>query len=255
MKQPRARVADSVLQITLPGTPLDAALARALYRLLPSPEDLEASSVVLITSAGDDVAPLGDRKEGEALPPGLCDGGPGGDVAFCIDALANLDAVTVLALSGNAQGCGAELAIACDLRIAAARAHIWFPHLRFGRMPACGATQRLPRLIGPGPAFRALMLQEGIGGEAMVRLGLAASLADSPDGAIAQARELAITLAQQSAPALRACKEAVLGGGDLPLREGLRLEADLAVLLQSTHDRAEGLRAFLEKRPPRFTGD
>jgi len=253
--EPAARIERGVLYITLPGTPLDSVLATALHRLFPGPDDLSAASVILLDAPPHgEFAGLG-AATADALPPGLRDGGPDGAVARCIEALASLESITIASLSGDARGCGAELALACDLRVAARTARLGFPHVAYGRVPAAGATQRLPRLMGPGPAFRALVLGEEIDGDEMVRLGLAVRATPTAQAAAEEAKALAGRLGDQSATALRACKEAINVGVDLSLRDGLRLEADLAVLLQTTHDRAEGLRAFLEKRPPRFTGE
>ena len=252
---PRRTVAGGVLRIELPGAPLDAGLATAISELVPAADDLDAPAVVLLTTPPDgEFAGLGVEPAGGALAAGLRDGHPGGEVARCVAAVGAFPGVSVAALSGDARACGAELALACDLRVVWTGARIGFPHVRLGRMPACGATQRLPRLIGPGAALRLLLLGDEPKGEEMVALGLAATAAATPQATVAAAVELAERLAAQAASALRACKEAVLEGVDLTLRDGLRLEADLAVLLQTTHDRAEGLRAFLEKRPPRFEG-
>jgi len=252
---PSASLEAGVLRIELPGTPLDAALASALLDLIPSPDDLEAPPVLLLSAPpGGDFAGVGAVSDPNSLPIGLRDGFVGGQVARCVQALAGFSGISVTALSGDAVGCGAELALACDLRVAWSGARIGFPHVAHGRVPACGATQRLPRLVGPGAAFRMLLLGEEVSGEDMVTLGLAASAAPTPEATRAAAAELATRLAAQAAPALRACKEAVLSGADLTLRDGLRLEADLAVLLHTSHDRAEGIRAFLDKRAPRFQG-
>jgi len=244
-----------VLHVELPGKPFDATLAAALLEMIPAADDLEAVPVLLLTApAGADFAPLGVAAASGDLPPGLRDGAPGGVVARCVERLARFAGISVAALCGETAGCGAELALACDLRVASTGGSLSFPHVRHQRVPACGATQRLPRLAGPSAATRALLLGERLDAVRMRELGLVGTVA--PDGAAveAEASALAATLAAQSSPALRACKEAVLAGADLSLREGLRLEADLAVLLHTTHDRAEGVRAFLEKRPPRFEG-
>lgn len=243
-----------VLHIELSGAPFDAGIAAELEALIPPPDDLAAPPVLLVTAPADgDFAPLGPAAQG-GLPPGLRDGGPGGTVTRCVDRLAGYAGITVAALCGETAGCGAELALAFDLRVAAAGAALSFPHVRHQRVPAGGATQRLPRLAGPGAAARALLLGEPLATAELAACGLVTAVLPDGAAAVAEAAELAASLAAQSAPALRACKEAVLAGADLPLREGLRLEADLAVLLQTTNDRAEGVRAFLEKRPPRFEG-
>jgi enoyl-CoA hydratase/carnithine racemase len=256
-------VRDGVLRIELPGTPFDASLAAQLLEALPEADDLDAPPVLLVCAPpGGEFAGLGTADADVAAaadgaapaPRGLRDGFPGGIVSRCVEALAAVTGITVVALSGDARGCGAELAIAADLRVAWSGARLGFPHVSFGLVPACGATQRLPRLVGPGAAFSALVLGGEISGDAMVELGLAAQSVATARESLIAAEQLAQQLAAQSATALRACKEAVLSGIDLPLRDGLRLEADLAILLQSTHDRREGINAFLEKRAPRFEG-
>jgi enoyl-CoA hydratase/carnithine racemase len=256
-------VRDGVLRIELPGTPLDATLAAQLLDAIPPADNLDAPAVLLLCAPpGGEFAGLGvgdvdggtSAEGGVRVPVGLRDGFPGGVVSRCVEALAAYTGISVAALSGDARGCGAELVIAADLRVAWSGARLGFPHVSFGLVPTCGATQRMPRLIGPGVAFSALLLGGEIAGDDMVGLGLAAQSLTTPQEALAAAEQLAARLAAQSATALRACKEAVLSGVDLTLRDGLRLEADLAVLLQSTHDRAEGISAFLEKRAPRFEG-
>jgi enoyl-CoA hydratase len=254
---------NGVLRIELPGTPLEATPAAQLLEALPAADDLDAPAVLLLCAPpGGEFAGLrvaeadgaAGAEGGVRVPVGLRDGFPGGVVSRCVEALAAYTGISVVALSGDARGCGAELAIAADLRVAWRGARLGFPHVSFGVVPACGATQRLPRLVGPGAAFSALLLGADVTGDDMVALGLAAQSLATPQEALAAAEQLAARLAAQSATALRACKEAVVSGVDLPLRDGLRLEADLAVLLQSTHDRAEGISAFLEKRAPRFEG-
>lgn len=247
-------VEGGLLVVELPGTPLDADLASAVLDVLPPIDDLDAPHVLLLTApCGGEWAGLGQAAPGD-LPPGLRDGGPTGPVAALCDRVASFAGVSVVALVGDARGCGAELALACDLRIVWSQARLGFPHVAAGRMPACGATQRLPRLAGMGTATRLLLLGEEVDGAAMVDLGLAWRSRPTPEETAAEARVVAAALAAGSATAIRACREAAIEGFDLPLRDGLRLEADLAVLLHTTHDRAEGLRAFLEKRPPRFEG-
>ena len=244
-----------MLHIELTGAPLDAGLAAALAEMIPSPDDLDAAAVLLITApAGSGFAPLGDAATPAELPPGLRDGAPGGVVARCVERLAGFAGISVAALCGETSGCGAELALACDLRVASSTSSMSFPHVRHQRVPGCGATQRLPRLAGPAAALRMLLLGEPVAAPRLEELGLVTTLAADDEATLGTAVALAGALAAESAPALRACKEAVLGGADLSLREGLRLEADLAVLLHTSADRSEGIRAFLEKRPPRFEG-
>ncbi|MGD9762443.1 MAG: enoyl-CoA hydratase/isomerase family protein [Candidatus Binatia bacterium] len=186
-------------------------------------------------------------------PPAFClgvepdgDGGPD-----WIAAIADLTVPVIVALDGGAIAEGAELALAGDIRIAGPRAFLAFPQVSGGRLPRHGATQRLPRLIGRTRAMELLLSGRRAGAREALRIGLVTAVAPSP--AVA-ARRLATALAAKGPVALRLAKEAVVRSGDLPLADGLRLEQDLYVLLQTTEDRAEGVRAFLSGRRPRFRG-
>jgi enoyl-CoA hydratase/carnithine racemase len=126
------------------------------------------------------------------------------------------------------------------------------PQVVQGRLPAFGGTQRLPRAIGAERALRVLLLGAGIPGRQAVEWGLAARLASRAD---AGARRLAGDLLERGPIALRFAKEAVRRSLDFSLDDGARFEHDLYVLLETTRDRAEGVRAFLAKRSPKFHGE
>jgi enoyl-CoA hydratase/carnithine racemase len=168
-------------------------------------------------------------------------------------AVARLTMPTVALLRGNAIGLGCELALACDFRIAASDTLIGLPYLLWDRIPSAGATQRLTRVAGIGVALRVLLLHETLSGDQAHALGLIhrSVSATALDAAV---EELVAGLRSSAPIALAYAKEAVLQSDQLSLPDGLRLEADLAALLQSTHDRAEGIAAFLERRQPRFEG-
>ena len=121
-----------------------------------------------------------------------------------------------------------------------------------GTLPTFGGTQRLPRLVGVERSLRTLLLGETISGRQAVEWGLAARVARSADPA---ARRLTGELLERGPIALRFAKEAVVRSLDLALDDGARFEHDLYVLLETTRDRAEGVRSFLEKRKPIFRGD
>ena len=119
-------------------------------------------------------------------------------------------------------------------------------HVRDGQLPSHGGTQRLARAVGRGQALRLLLTGETLDVDEALRVGLVHDVADLED-----AEALAADIADAGPVAARYVKEAIAASADLPLREGMRLEADLSILLHSTEDRAEGLRAFAEKRKPR----
>jgi enoyl-CoA hydratase/carnithine racemase len=170
------------------------------------------------------------------------------------DALAAIPAPTLAVISGPAIGAAWELALACDLRLAANDVELGSPEVRWGRIPSAGGTQRLVRVAGPAQALELLLFGRLVSGAEATRRGLvhtavpATELATSVDAQIA-------TLRGSAPVALHYAKETALAASELRLDDGLRLEADLAALLQTTADRAEGLAAFLQKRPPTFIGN
>ncbi|OGK99877.1 MAG: hypothetical protein A3E31_01490 [Candidatus Rokubacteria bacterium RIFCSPHIGHO2_12_FULL_73_22] len=159
----------------------------------------------------------------------------------------------IAAIRGYALGGGLELALACDIRIAAEDAQLGLTEISLAIIPGGGGTQRLPRLVGRGKALEMILTGARIGAPEALRIGLVERVVP-PGEVLAAAQELARALAARAPVALRYAKEAVVKGLELPLAEGLRLENDLATLLRTTEDRLEGARAFLEKREPRFTG-
>lgn len=182
--------------------------------------------------------------------------GPGGLVAPLgagCDALAAVPQPTVAALRGRAHSVGLELALACDIRLAAADATFTMPETALGLVPHGGGTQRLPRAVGRAQALRLLLTGETIGAEEAYRIGLVSQLVPAGEERAA-ALEIAHAIAARGPIATRYAKEAVLRGLDLPLQQGLRTELDLTVILQTTADRAEGVSAFVERREPNFMG-
>jgi len=169
-------------------------------------------------------------------------------------AVARLSAPTVAVIAGDALGPAWELALACDLRIASTAARMGSPEIRWGRMPSAGGTQRLVRIAGPTIATRLLLLGEVISAIEALELGLIHRMATLGELEIC-ARDLITQISAAAPIALAYTKEAVRDGVELSLADGLRLEADLASLLQTTGDRAEGIDAFLNRRQPRFQGE
>ena len=165
--------------------------------------------------------------------------------------IAKLPMPTVAVLNGDAVAHGLEVALAADLRIAADTARLGMGSLRDCGFPYDGGTQRLPRLVGPGMARDMLFTGRTLSAQEALAAGLVNRVAPAED-----LECMAVQLAQQiesAAPvASKYAKEAVWASGDLTMAQGLRLEADLSVILHSTEDRAEGLRSFAEKRAPHF---
>jgi enoyl-CoA hydratase/carnithine racemase len=168
-----------------------------------------------------------------------------------VAAVAGLRVPVIAAIDGTARGWGLALALACDVRIVGTRAVFVAPCVGEGRLPGGGLTQRLPRMVGVGRAMAFLATGESMRASAALACGLASEVVPGARFArVVAARARA--LAARGPLALRYAKEAVLRAFDLPLDDGVRLEHDLYVLLQTTADRRDGVRAFLERRRPRF---
>jgi enoyl-CoA hydratase len=170
-----------------------------------------------------------------------------------VDTLAALTKPTLAVLNGDAVGVGLELALACDLRLAVANAHFGLPQVGEGLIPFCGGTQRLPRVVGQAKALELILTGNLIGAEEAFRLGLVNEVI-AANSLTTRVDEILTGLLGKGPIALRLGKEAVQKAMDLTLDQGMRLEEDLYALLQTTQDRAEGVRAFLGKRKPHFIG-
>ena len=168
-------------------------------------------------------------------------------------AIAKLPIPTIAVLNGDATAHGLEVAMAADLRIAADTAQLGMGSLPDCGFPYDGGTQRLPRLVGPGLARDMLLTGRTLSAQEALAAGLVNRVAPAED-LECLAAQLAQEIESAAPVASRYAKEAVWASGDLTMAQGLRLEADLSVILHSTEDRAEGLRSFAEKRAPLFKG-
>ncbi len=169
------------------------------------------------------------------------------------DPIAKLDRPVIVAINGDAIGQGLELALACDIRIASETARFGLPQIKSGLMPWDGGAQRLARLVGKGKALEMILTGEVIDVQQALRIGLVNKIV-SPDKLMAAAIDLAQEMASKGPIALRYAKEAIYKGMDMTLEQGLRLEADLYLLIHTSRDRTEGIQAFREKRTPKFEG-
>jgi len=169
-------------------------------------------------------------------------------------AVGGLAIPVLVALVGDATGPGLELALAGDLRICVPSARLGFTGLARGILPQDGGTQRLPRLVGPAWARDMLFTGRMVDAAEALSIGLVNRVTEQPDQLGDLVKEIAAQITAGSPIGARYAKEAAGKGMDLSLELGLGLEADLNVILQSTSDRAEGLKSFLEKRRPKFTG-
>ena len=169
-------------------------------------------------------------------------------------ALAGVEIPVIAAINGNALDHGLELALACDLRISTRDVRLGFTDLSRGGIPWDGGTQRLPRLVGRARALEMLLTCRLIDAEEACRAGLV-NMVVKPESLMATVEEVAHQIAAGAPIAGRYAKEGVIKGMDMTLEQGLRLEADLNLILQTTNDRAEGLNSFLKKQEPKFRGE
>jgi 2-(1,2-epoxy-1,2-dihydrophenyl)acetyl-CoA isomerase len=171
-----------------------------------------------------------------------------------IRAMRALDQPIVGAINGVAAGAGASLAFACDVRIAAEGASFVLAFGRIGLVPDSGATWFLPRLVGPAKAAELALLGESLSAQDAERFGLVVRVVPA-DALAAEARGLASRLAGLAPQALALTKRAIERSWSVTLDEALEDEALRQGVAGATADHAEGMTAFLEKRPPRFTGE
>jgi enoyl-CoA hydratase len=160
---------------------------------------------------------------------------------------------TIAAINGFALGGGCELALACDIRVAADTAKFGQPELGLGIIPAAGATQRLPRVVGLGWAKHLVLTGEIIDAKQALEIGLVTAI--MPAGQLqVRARELAKRIVRQGPLAARLAKLALNAASRVDLDSGLLIETLAQAICYASADKAEGTAAFLEKRKPKFTG-
>lgn len=181
---------------------------------------------------------LKDQREGAEL----------GQAVFA--QLDRLSIPSIAVVNGFAFGGGCELALACTLRLALPNAKFGLPEVKLGLIPGYGGTQRLPRLVGTGRALELVMTGRVVKAEEALAIGLVNRIVEGQ--AVEAAKAYAREFTGHSLRALQFAREAVLRAADLPLYEGLRLEADLSTLAYRTADAEEGMQAFVEKRPAVF---
>jgi enoyl-CoA hydratase len=231
---------------------LNAAVRREIVEVLDRLRDDDEVRVVVFTGAGDkafvagaDIGEFADRTPLEQRTAMT------GRRVF--DEIAAFPKPTIAMINGFALGGGCELALACDLRVAADSARLGQPEINLGIIPGGGGTQRLPRVVGTGQAMRLILSGEVIGAAEALRIGLV-DLVHPQAELREQTLRLAATIASKSPVALRMAKSAVRAAADMPLAAGLAYETELFVTCFASEDKREGVAAFLEKRPPSFHG-
>jgi enoyl-CoA hydratase len=170
-----------------------------------------------------------------------------------IDSIENLGKPVIACINGFALGGGCELAMACTMRLASDNARLGQPEVKLGLIPGYGGTQRLPRLVGKGLAMQQILTGEMISAQEAHRIGLVNEVVAAAE-LIPRAEAIAAKIIANSPLAIQYAMEAVNHGYDMPLADGLFLEATLFGVCCATEDKNEGTKAFLEKRPAQFKG-
>ena len=212
-------------------------------------EDAAIRAVVLIGNdksfaAGADIKEMADAGTIEMLQRG---------VHKLWRAIAGCPKPVIAAVSGYALGGGCELAMTCDIIVAGESARFGQPEVNIGIIPGGGATQRLTRAIGKYKAMKYILTGELFSAREALDMGLASEVVPDPE-VEGRAIDLARQIAALPPLAVQLAKEAVLAGMDAPLTSALALEAKSSQILFSSQDQKEGMRAFIEKRKPKFTG-
>lgn len=234
---------------------MNAMTVTTLQELSVVVQELSASTVVravIITGAGEkafiaggDIAMLQKlgpvaARELALLAHGLC------------RAIEQSPKPFIAAVNGYALGGGCELALCCDMRIAAENARFGQPEINIGTLPGFGGSQRLPRLVGKGRALEMILTGDMIDAQEAWRIGLVNKVVPASE-LMAAANAVAHKLAGKSLMALKLCKEVVVNGLEMDLDRACSYEADLFALSFATADQQEGMAAFLEKRAPVFS--
>ncbi|MDR7328384.1 enoyl-CoA hydratase/isomerase family protein [Corynebacterium guangdongense] len=208
-------------------------------------------AVVMFTGAGEKAFVAGadiNQLKNYDLAYGLA-----GTMQKLFNRIADYPKPTIAAINGIALGGGLELAMACDIRVAAETAKMGLPETTLGVLPGAGGTQRLPRLVGKGRATEMILTSRVITAAEALDYGLVTSVV-APGELLADARATAELIQTKGPLAIQLAKFAIANGSEVDERTGVLIERLAQTLLYTTDDKAEGAAAFLEKRPPSFRG-
>ena len=256
MENLRLEVAEQIALVTIDRpralNALNSATLRELNDCLRELEQRKDVRVILLTGGGEksfvagaDISEMVNATPAEGRAMALL-----ADEAFC--RLENMPQVTIAAVNGYALGGGCEIAMACDIRIASENAKFAQPECGLGILPGFGGTQRLARLVGKGRAKELIFTCDRIDAQEAWRIGLVNKVV--PQAELLDAcRAMAQRILKNGGYAVTLAKQAINAGLDMDLANGLKMEADAFGLTFATHDKQEGMTAFLEKRPAELT--
>jgi E-phenylitaconyl-CoA hydratase len=233
---------------------IDPELRAALRDVWPRIQADNHIRVVVLTGAGDRAFCTGSDLK-KTMPPqeSFAELTFGRTQSNHLLAGMDIDKPIICAINGYAMGGGLEIALACDIRIAASTARFALSEVRVGSMPGAGGTQRLPRTVGMSNAMLMMLTGDQIDAAEALRIGLVSRVVEPAD-LLPAAQAIASRIAANAPLSVRAVKRLVRDGQDVPLDVGLRAEWLAFGTLRDTQDRIEGRKAFQEKRPPVYQG-
>ena len=245
------RVATLTVNRPLKRNALDSETVEEMHRALEDVRSARAT-VLIVTGAGDkafvsgaDIAAIRERRRDDALAS---------INSRLMTAVESHEAVSIAAVNGVAFGGGCELALACDLRIAADHAVFALPEPSLGIIPGAGGTQRLPRVVGLGRAKEMILTGARWDAALALRHGLVSEVVPGAE-LMAAARRLAERILALGPLAVRLAKAALNASAQMPLAAGLVFESTAQAITFESADKKEGTTAFLEKRRPQFRGE
>jgi len=232
---------------------LNALNSHTLRELTLAVRECADTRVLILTGAGDRAFVAG-ADISEMAPMGPWQAREFSELGHVLTALIeDIPAATIAAVNGYALGGGLELAVACDMIFASQNARLGLPEVSLGVTPGFGGTQRLVRLVGKLRAKEMIFTGDWVDANRALDIGLVNAVLPA-EKLLDHCRSIAAKIAQKGPLAVARAKRLVERGYDMPLRAANRQEAESFALLFDTEDRREGMRAFVEKRPARFTG-
>lgn len=249
-------IEEQIATITINRPPVRNALnyetLHEITEALDTIEENDQIRVMIFTGAGEkafaagaDINQLARKKPVEEFIPG--------GISDVYRRIEKSNKVSIAAINGYALGGGLELALACDIRIASENVKLGLPELNLGVIPAAGGTQRLAKIVGRGVAMDVILTGEFLLAEEAKQYGLVSKVVRQ-DELLEAARKKAEAIIQKGPLAVQLAKLAVSKSSDIDIDSGLLIERLTQAVLHGTEDKAEGTKAFLEKRSPKFSG-
>jgi 2-(1,2-epoxy-1,2-dihydrophenyl)acetyl-CoA isomerase len=236
---------------------MNEAMMGEMERILIELEADAAVRAIILTGARAFSSGGDQKRDGTAVPPSFFEGDPGGALIErlnrCILRMQRLHKPIIGSINGVAAGAGMNIALATDLRIASDAARFGEVFARVGLVPDGGGTYFLPRLVGTAKAMEMILLADIIDAQEALRIGLVNRVVPA-EQLEQETWKLAERLAQGPTVAYGLAKTGLYQGLGMSLEDALNMEARNQAITARTPDRAEGVAAFREKRPPRFTG-